>query len=73
MEGKASGIEQEIAELLGSWKGIPVTYAGGVGKMEDLRLLKKLGQNRVDVTIGSALDLFGGEMEFKEVLRVIEE
>lgn len=73
MEGKASGIKQEIAELLGSWKGIPVTYAGGVGKMEDLRLLKKLGQNRVDVTIGSALDLFGGEMEFKEVLRVIEE
>ncbi len=71
MEGKSSGIEKEIAALLGSWKGIPVTYAGGVGSMEDLRLLKKLGQNRVDVTIGSALDLFGGELEFNEVLRVI--
>lgn len=68
VEGKASGIERELAALLGNWKKIPVTYAGGVGSFEDLKLLKKLGQNHVDVTIGSALELFGGKMEFEKVL-----
>lgn len=73
VEGKSSGIETEIAALLGGWDGIPVTYAGGVGSFEDLCVLKKLGRDKVDVTIGSALDLFGGEMSFDEVLRVIGE
>lgn len=68
VEGKASGIEKELAEMLGSWGEIPVTYAGGVGSFDDLRDLKKLGQNHLDVTIGSALDLFGGQMKFEEVL-----
>ena len=71
VEGKSSGIEEEIAALLGDWDGIPVTYAGGVGSMEDLRLLKKLGQGKVDVTIGSALDLFGGALRFEDVLEEI--
>ena len=68
VEGKASGIEKELAEILGSWGKIPVTYAGGVGSFDDLRDLKKLGQNHLDVTIGSDLDLFGGQMKFEEVL-----
>lgn len=69
VEGKAEGIEEELAELLGSWGRIPVTYAGGVHSFEDLYLLKKLGRDRVHVTVGSALDLFGGSMKFEEVLR----
>ena len=69
VEGKADGIEEELALLLGSWGKIPVTYAGGVHTYEDLRLLKKLGQDRVNVTVGSALDLFGGSLKFEEVLR----
>lgn len=73
VEGKAKGIEEEIATLLGNWDGIPVTYAGGVGSFEDLRKLKELGKGKVDVTIGSALDLFGGPMDFNEVIRVIKE
>lgn len=68
VEGKASGIESELAALLGNWGKIPVTYAGGVGSMEDLRELKELGKDRLDVTVGSALDLFGGDMEFEKVL-----
>lgn len=68
VEGKVSGIEEELAEMLGNWEGIPVTYAGGVGSYEDLRKLKKLGKDRLDVTIGSALDLFGGNLEFDKVL-----
>ncbi len=69
VEGKAGGIEEEVAALLGDWGRIPVTYAGGVGSIEDLNKLKKLGRDRVDVTIGSALDLFGGPLDFDEVLK----
>ena len=73
VEGQSSGIETQIAAMLGSWDGIPVTYAGGVGSFEDLHLLKALGRDKVDVTLGSALDLFGGKMAFDEVLKVIGE
>ena len=68
VEGKASGIEKELVSLLGDWGKIPLTYAGGVHSFEDLRLIKELGHNRVNVTIGSALDLFGGGMKFEEVI-----
>ncbi len=68
VEGKASGIETELVRLLGGWAKIPVTYAGGVGSFEDLRQLKKEGMGRLNVTIGSALDLFGGGMEYRLVL-----
>jgi phosphoribosylformimino-5-aminoimidazole carboxamide ribotide isomerase len=68
VEGKASGIEEELVRMLGSWNQIPITYAGGVRNEEDLRKLSTLGQGRIDVTIGSALDLFGGSMEFTTVL-----
>ena len=67
VEGKASGIEEELVCLLGNWGKIPVTYAGGVGDFEDLARLKKLGKNMLNVTIGSALDLFGGTMSYEKV------
>ena len=70
VEGKAQGIEQELVKTIGSYTGNPITYAGGVHSMEDLLLLKKLGQNRMNVTIGSALDLFGGSMKWEDVLSV---
>lgn len=68
VEGKASGVEQELVRMLGDWQGIPVTYAGGVGSIEDLEILRSLGQGRVDVTIGSALDLFGGCIPYQNVV-----
>ena len=68
VEGKAGGIEKELVSLLGKWGKIPLTYAGGVHSFEDLRLIKELGRNRVNVTIGSALDLFGGSMKFEDVI-----
>ena len=71
VEGKAGGIEEDIAALLGNWDGISATYAGGVSSFEDLRKLKEIGRNKVDVTIGRALDLFGGEMPFSKVLEEI--
>ena len=71
VEGKASGIETELVRMLGEWNEIPVTYAGGVGSFSDLELLKRLGQNHVNVTIGSSLDLFGGPMKYEEVLKIV--
>lgn len=68
VEGKASGIEDELAAMLGSWGRIPITYAGGVGSFSDLVKLKELGNNRLDVTVGSALDIFGGNMIYQEVV-----
>lgn len=73
VEGKASGIEKNLVALLARWDGLPITYAGGVGSFEDLRTLKELGQGKLDVTIGSALDLFGGTMEWNKVLEYIRQ
>ncbi len=72
VEGKSAGIEEPVAGLLGDWGKIPITYAGGVHSFADLDKLKKLGKGRVDVTIGSALDLFGGQMAFADVLSYME-
>lgn len=73
VEGKRQGIEKPLVQMLGAWEGIPITYAGGVGSFDDLRLLKELGKNRLHVTIGSALDLFGGEMNYQEVVKFVAE
>lgn len=72
VEGRAAGIEGDLVKMLGTWRGIPITYAGGVGSYDDLYQLKKLGQNRVDVTVGSALDLFGGPLSYLEILKLCE-
>ena len=68
VEGKAKGIEEELAELLGNWGKLPITYAGGVGSFSDLEKLRELADNKIDVTIGSALDIFGGNMEYDKVI-----
>ena len=60
VEGKCAGIEEELTALLGRWSPLPTTYAGGVQNLADLYRVKELGQNRLDATIGSALDIFGG-------------
>lgn len=73
VEGKASGIEGELVELLAQLDNFPVTYAGGVGSFVNLEELKEKGKNKIDVTIGSALDLFGGDMKLEEVLHYIEQ
>ncbi|HIJ89493.1 MAG: phosphoribosylformimino-5-aminoimidazole carboxamide ribotide isomerase [Desulfobulbaceae bacterium] len=60
VEGKCAGIEEELTALLGRFSPIPTTYAGGVKSLADLYRVKELGHNRLDATIGSALDIFGG-------------
>ena len=67
VEGKGAGMETELVRMLGSWDGIPITYAGGIGSMEDLERFRKESGGKVDFTIGSALDLFGGKIPYVEV------
>lgn len=67
VEGKAAGIEEELVELMGRSCPIPATYAGGVHNYEDLEKIRVLGKEKIDVTIGSALDLFGGNISFEKV------
>lgn len=73
VEGKSDGIEEELAEALGRWGKRTVTYAGGVRSYDDLYLLRKLGGGRLNVTVGSALDLFGGSLDWRKVLSVCRE
>ena len=65
VEGKTSGVEKELVKLLASWKKIPITYAGGIGSIEDLQEFKELSGGIMDFTIGSALDLFGGYIPYE--------
>ena len=67
VEGKASGVDAHLAELLGRYHGNPVTYAGGIGSMEDLEQFAQLTKGQLDFTIGSALDLFGGMLPYEKV------
>ena len=60
VEGLCRGIDADLVALLGSWGNLPVTYAGGAATMADLHLVEQAGNGAVDVTVGSALDLFGG-------------
>ena len=68
VEGKQNGIEEELVKMLGEWGKIPITYAGGVGSFKDLDKIYNIGNNKLNVTVGSALDIFGGDMSYKEVI-----
>ena len=71
VEGKQSGIEKPLIEILGEWGKMPITYAGGVSCFEDLEEIKLLGRGNLNVTIGSALDLFGGALKYRKILEFL--
>jgi len=60
VEGLCRGIDRELVEKLGQWTPIPTTYAGGANSLADLEEVTRLGGGKIDLTIGSALDIFGG-------------
>jgi phosphoribosylformimino-5-aminoimidazole carboxamide ribotide isomerase len=60
VEGLCRGIDEELVVNLSEWSPIPVTYAGGARSLEDVEKVERLGEGRVDLTVGSALDIFGG-------------
>mmetsp|Transcript_7242 Transcript_7242/g.17661 ORF Transcript_7242/g.17661 Transcript_7242/m.17661 type:complete len:269 (+) Transcript_7242:109-915(+) len=69
VEGKQCGILEDLVKLLGDHSPIPITYAGGVRSIEDLELVKEVGSDRVDATVGSALDCFGGTLKYNDVVQ----
>lgn len=69
VEGKSSGVELELVKLLAEWNGIPITYAGGIGSLDDLEEFQKVCDGKLDFTIGSALNLFGGKIPYEELIR----
>ncbi len=68
VEGKQQGMDEELIELLAAHAPIPCTYAGGVRSFHDLEKLNQAGGGRIDVTVGSALDLFGGTLPYRDVV-----
>jgi len=68
VEGLRCGIQEDLVVLLSKCCTIPVTYAGGARSMEDLKRIGVVGQGKIDLTIGSALDIFGGDLSFNEVV-----
>ena len=68
VEGKRSGMQEELVQDLAQWTTIPTTYAGGVRSLGDLRKFELLGHGKLHVTIGSALDIFGGDLRYGDVV-----
>ncbi|MBN2419432.1 MAG: phosphoribosylformimino-5-aminoimidazole carboxamide ribotide isomerase, partial [Deltaproteobacteria bacterium] len=69
VEGKRQGIQEDLVQILGEYCPVPVTYAGGVRSLADMDLILRLGKGRVDATIGSSLDIFGGSISYREVVK----
>ncbi|MGE4558945.1 MAG: phosphoribosylformimino-5-aminoimidazole carboxamide ribotide isomerase [Desulfobulbus sp.] len=69
VEGKCMGIDARLLELLATSVPVPTTYAGGVANLDDLERIRQSGRGRIDVTVGSALDIFGGQgLRYQEVV-----
>jgi len=68
VEGRREGVDEGLVRLLAGSSTLPVTYAGGVRSLEDLEAVRVAGRGRVDVTVGSALDIFGGPLSYRQVV-----
>jgi phosphoribosylformimino-5-aminoimidazole carboxamide ribotide isomerase len=68
VEGKRQGIDAALVRLLADASPVPATYAGGIRSMEGFEEIRREGKNRVDATVGSALDIFGGSLKYSDVV-----
>jgi phosphoribosylformimino-5-aminoimidazole carboxamide ribotide isomerase len=68
VEGQQTGVEYQLVEKLADIVPIPVTYAGGAKDLTDLEKVRSKGQGKIDLTIGSALDIFGGNLKYRDVV-----
>ena len=69
VEGKQSGIDQTLLQILAASATVPCVYAGGISTFEDIELIESAGNGKIHYTIGSALDIFGGKLAYSEVVR----
>jgi phosphoribosylformimino-5-aminoimidazole carboxamide ribotide isomerase len=68
VEGKQQGIDAPLVGLLAMVSPLPITYAGGIRSLADLEDVYITGKGRVDATVGSALDIFGGPLKYADVV-----
>ena len=68
VEGCKGGVDVELVNVLYSFSPVTVTYAGGIRNLQDLDAINKEGKGKVDATIGSALDIFGGSLKYEDVV-----
>jgi len=66
VEGKQQGMDLELIKFLGEHSPIPATYAGGANSLKDFEVCNELSKGKIDLTIGSALDIFGGNVPYEE-------
>ena len=71
VEGKQSGIEESLVKSLGEWSPLPATYAGGCRLLDDVDKVHALGRGMVNVSIGSAMDTFGGPLRLDDVIEQV--
>ncbi|MBO4395577.1 MAG: phosphoribosylformimino-5-aminoimidazole carboxamide ribotide isomerase [Eubacterium sp.] len=64
VEGTGTGIDRELLRMLAAANGNPITYAGGVSTYEDIETIREIGSGRIHYTVGSRLDIFGGDLSF---------
>ena len=70
VEGKAAGPDRDIFDIFAAYEGLPVTYAGGIHTYKDITAIKEVSGGRVNDTVGSALDLFGGKLSCEKILKI---
>ena len=73
VEGTGTGVDKELLQILSAECPVPITYAGGIGTMEDIQTIQKIGKEMISFTVGSALDLFGGTLKFDEIVTKFKE
>ena len=61
VEGLCGGVDLDLVDKLAQWSPVRTTYAGGARSMIDLEEVTRVSKGRIDLTIGSALDIFGGQ------------
>ena len=68
VEGKCNGINEELVKLMSDLVTIPCTYAGGIHTLHDIELINSIGKGKIDFTVGSAIDIFGGELNYDSLV-----
>lgn len=72
VEGKSEGIDKDLIEILSDYEGNALTYAGGISDYDDIDLIQTYGKGKLNITVGSALDLFGGKLNYETVKQMCQ-
>ena len=70
MEGRMSGVDGDLTERLSNESPVKCVYAGGISSYNDIELIRTRGKGRIDYTVGSALDIFGGHLSYTELVKL---